>query len=466
MSEFHSTVSRRDFMKGLGLTGVGLGAASLAVPAFHDLDEVSSSTTASWNRPWYVKQIDAPTLEVNWEELKRFDTRDGKAIEPDEAAKLTSEQMARWDEATRANKPGYRMRDRSLSQASWLYAAGPLTYDSFTGPTMNAMFFREFESEKRWATLPKWESTPVENSRTLRAALKHFGAYQVSFLPLDDNMKKLIYSYSLAPDRSLSRPVVFEDVEKAYHSNDKYVIPNKCKWIINYTVLQSNELSKRTVAPIGTASFGKGYSDLAIMEGFTQQFLKGLGYQGVGGSTSTSIPVAFGICSGLGESSRASFLISPEYGATVRQTTNIFTDLPLEPTKPIDAGIFRFCRTCKKCADSCPSNSINKDSEPSWDCVTGKWNNSGIRGFKNNFSSCLKYWYQGDEIGCGICQGSCVYSKTEENAMIHEIVKGTISQTSLFNGFFRNMDDVFGYGMKPDLDAWWNEDRPGNLRRF
>ena len=44
MSTFHSQVSRRDFMKGLGLTGAGLGAAGMINPVFHDLDEVLSSS--------------------------------------------------------------------------------------------------------------------------------------------------------------------------------------------------------------------------------------------------------------------------------------------------------------------------------------------------------------------------------------------------------------------------------------
>ncbi len=38
MSKFHHTVTRRDFMKGLGLAGAGLGAAAATAPVFHDLD--------------------------------------------------------------------------------------------------------------------------------------------------------------------------------------------------------------------------------------------------------------------------------------------------------------------------------------------------------------------------------------------------------------------------------------------
>jgi epoxyqueuosine reductase len=37
MSKYHSTLSRREFLKALGLGGAGLGAAAIASPVFHDL---------------------------------------------------------------------------------------------------------------------------------------------------------------------------------------------------------------------------------------------------------------------------------------------------------------------------------------------------------------------------------------------------------------------------------------------
>lgn len=44
MSNFHTTVNRRDFMKLLGVTGtgLGLGAAATINPTFRDFDEVIS----------------------------------------------------------------------------------------------------------------------------------------------------------------------------------------------------------------------------------------------------------------------------------------------------------------------------------------------------------------------------------------------------------------------------------------
>ena len=65
MTKHHSTISRRDFLKILGLGGVGLGAAAVAAPVFHDLDEVIASPQAEFKRPWYVKEVDKPTMEVD-----------------------------------------------------------------------------------------------------------------------------------------------------------------------------------------------------------------------------------------------------------------------------------------------------------------------------------------------------------------------------------------------------------------
>ena len=63
MKQFHSTVSRRDFMKGLGLTGAGVGAAAATAPLFKDLDDAVAGPTADFKRAWYVKEVDKTKIE-------------------------------------------------------------------------------------------------------------------------------------------------------------------------------------------------------------------------------------------------------------------------------------------------------------------------------------------------------------------------------------------------------------------
>lgn len=67
MAKFHSILSRRDFMKGLGLAGAGVGAAAAVSPVFRDLDEMASSPSSRVNMPWWVKQVDEPTTPIDWD---------------------------------------------------------------------------------------------------------------------------------------------------------------------------------------------------------------------------------------------------------------------------------------------------------------------------------------------------------------------------------------------------------------
>ena len=124
MSRFHTTISRRDFMKALGVAGAGLGAAAATAPVFHDLDEMASSPQAQWKRPWYVKEVDKPTTEVDWSQKKMWsevntlrgsgkymDTYIDKA-EQDNRNALKAEKHTAWLASAR---PGYSQKDVSLA---------------------------------------------------------------------------------------------------------------------------------------------------------------------------------------------------------------------------------------------------------------------------------------------------------------------------------------------------------------
>ncbi len=45
--------------------------------------------------------------------------------------------------------------------------------------------------------------------------------------------------------------------------------------------------------------------------------------------------------------------------------------------------------------------------------------------------------------------------------MIHQVVKGIVPQTSLFNTFFAKMGDTFGYGpSNQKAEEWWEGNFP------
>ena len=118
-----------------------------------------------------------------------------------------------------------------------------------------------------------------------------------------------------------------------------------------------------------------------------------------------SIPVA--IDAGLGELGRNGLLITPQYGPRVR-LCKIFTDLVLEPDKPIDFGVKEFCKECKLCAEHCETDAISVDDEPSFE-VACRSNNPGALKWYVNAERCYLYWCE-NGTDCSTCIKVCPYN--------------------------------------------------------
>lgn len=111
-------------------------------------------------------------------------------------------------------------------------------------------------------------------------------------------------------------------------------------------------------------------------------------------------PVA--IDAGLGEQGRHGVLITPELGSNFRPAV-VTTNLPLKPDKPIAFGVKTFCKTCKICAEQCPSGAI----------TFGEMEEvRGYRRWRINVPKCYNFWFSSlGNIGCRICMAVCPYSR-------------------------------------------------------
>ena len=123
----HSTVSNQKRMNSLGLKK---GDAEGSTPGYRDLDEVMASPQAVWKRPWWVRTVEKPTVEVDWEGMERFDVMKvqqlswRKYVGEEEAKrllKLGEERVRQW---LLEKKPGQSLRDRALNAGSNCGAVG------------------------------------------------------------------------------------------------------------------------------------------------------------------------------------------------------------------------------------------------------------------------------------------------------------------------------------------------------
>lgn len=468
MSTFHSTVSRRDFMKGIGLAGAGLGTMAAVAPVFHDLDEVKGAYQGGRKLPWWIKQREHynPTVEVDWALKTRYDG--GKPIlSPQDEHELLVKRTTLVAEGIRDNKPGDSVKDHALMNGSKIMMSTPYhggeeqVYYGTTGnwakdevingKTIEGGYFRSVSRTD--LGLPRYEGTPEENLDMLTIMANFYGSPHVGALEITEKSKKIFSLYSSG------RQVVWDDeigiTADQMYQDDKYmVIPRSLKYMVVFLLPQGG-VSRHELTVLGKVGTRQGYSDNSIFQGRMAAAITTLGYKvGIGAPASNP---GMGICSGLGELGRTDYLISPSHGAYVRYSNFILTDLPLTPTPPIDAGIWNFCQTCKKCAEVCPSASLSMEDEPSWE-ITGPWNGAGNNSFHIRYDLCLPWrGFPGGTTsgGCGVCQGACVFSKLDK-ANIHDTVKQVVSVTSLFNGFFRNMDDLMGYGETLNPADFWD----------
>ena len=468
MSKFHSSVTRRDFMKALGLTGVGLGATVAATPVIHDLDELMSSTTANVKRPWWIseREHDNPTVEVDWGMLQRYDhklvnpsTIARQAVGIEEYSRLQAEGRAKRDSDS-FNTPGRMLRDQALRNGSGGGSKVRAARGDWNGP-MGA-------ATPEVLGVPKWHGTPEEATRMLRSAMIFFGAAAITVGGLNGDKHRKMINKS---DRS--RDIVFQNLPAGDPGgliDNRYVIPDIPLWEIGWQSPHAREPYTTGQSDLWKAANGARYTRRSIVQPATQEFMRTLGYLCFAG---TGYPITSGAGNaclhGGAEGSRATnCAISPIYGS-VHGYFELITDLEMEEEPPIDAGIWKFCQTCGICAEACPSESLpSVDVEPSWEVTTSPlapgipmtghiWKKS----LWPDRISC-NLWNiastQASAYGCHICAQVCAFNQGKA-AIVHSITKGVIATTGLFNGMIANMADLFGYGQY-DPEDWWDLSLP------
>ena len=174
------------------------------------------------------------------------------------------------------------------------------------------------------------------------------------------------------------------------------------------------EMNRAHRSPIGDASYHFGGNQRGqVVHQTLAGYIKELGYEVRQGAINT-MPMM--ILAGLGELGRNGLIISEKFGARV-QPHVILTNMPLVPDKPVDLGVSDFCQICRKCAVSCPTNSITHGD---------KTIINGVEKYAINWKTCyslrphmVQFWHN-----CMTCVAS--YPYTKPNVWWHSLTLRTL----------------------------------------
>lgn len=128
----------------------------------------------------------------------------------------------------------------------------------------------------------------------------------------------------------------------------------------------------------------------------------------------------------------------------------LYTQVKHDDYKPF--GVEKFCVTCKKCADHCPSKSISHDAPTNEGPSISNF--SGVKKWYINPEKCFKFWVK-NWMDCNNCVSVCPFNKL--SGILHNSVRYFIRTMPALNRLMILMDDLLGYG-KPisvcDKDFW------------
>jgi epoxyqueuosine reductase len=135
------------------------------------------------------------------------------------------------------------------------------------------------------------------------------------------------------------------------------------------------------------------------------EHIRSLGYaciveHPIGDSDLLHIPLA--LKAGFGELGRHGSIIHPKMGPLFR-LGSVATSMPLQTDRPIDAGIAKFCDTCRACRLYCPAGAIPDERS----AEAGK-DHLGNDRYIVDTGRCFPYFAKHNY--CSICLPVCVYN--------------------------------------------------------
>lgn len=206
-----------------------------------------------------------------------------------------------------------------------------------------------------------------------------------------------------------------------------YFIAGSVAWDYNLTKAHRHH--------IGDAAYDFTGQQTNLIFTAIEGHIRELGYHTLRGAMNGQ---AAALAAGVGELGRNGLIITEKFGARVHASDAIMTDMPLVADGPLDIGVDDFCKVCRKCAITCPTNSIT---------FGDKVVSNGMEKYKINWETCYKLrpfvaelW-----VNCLTCITVCPYTKPK--AWWHDLAIWSMRTTPI------PLRSVVAHGLK------WLDDR-------
>ncbi|MCL2007706.1 MAG: reductive dehalogenase [Treponema sp.] len=431
-------ISRRNFLKGVGVAALGAGLAA-SVPL-----------TISELRPKRGNSID-DFYEIS-PDIRRFDLRNNVRSR----ASWDQEYAARVREAQALSAEVVAARTRL--ELAFMTATG-VVMGAYGNPLQNwpqdhnggilswrPYRMRFFPPDD----MPIWEGSPEEASKLVKRFAIDIGASDVGIGPVDP---RFVYTH----ERN-GMPIEFSDsakipeVVRRANGESAEVIPTNMKYAISVLSLMPYEMVMCSPDPVGASVSQLGYSRGNYSVAMIAEFIRALGYNAIPmGPESTAMRVPLAIAAGLGEGGRNGLLISHKLGPGVRIAC-VFTDLPLQLDHVVDFGVRKFCDTCGLCAEHCPVGAVSHEPM-TWEGPNISAQ-SGIKRWYINAEKCHLF-NSSQSSTCLNCIRSCSYFKPQ-GFWTHDPFGITVAP--VFGGrLMSTLDEWMGYGKKLSQEDYWNK---------
>lgn len=467
MSNFHSTVSRRDFIKAATLGSAGAAVAAASVGAWGYAEGSSAYGYAGWENRQGMEYFDRTPFEVD--EVPEYSW---KVTGPDLGGIKSYNGIhradMRWFYENRfksASFMGAMMKGKfyrpELSDQDCMPSAWPSNGTAGLDPFWQEYYdlypmMIERDKEYKYSWLPqqaeKWEATKADraefNANDGYLSLVRETCWSVPKYDEPTQPPEISDWEGVSPTRAVfNSPEDASNLIKRLAYDQGAILVRIAKMNPAWVVYSHHNLpfSTTLASPPGSQPRGFAYDtpievpqwwEFAIVVSGTMNFdtlyadpnygtssggywwsrdvsskltaaIKKLGYPARAhfpGMAYDVVVPPIAAESGMGEIARTSNCLAPEFGGNFRPSI-ITTSLPVAVDKPIDYNLSEFCSRCKLCAEVCPTQAISYAEEADFEV-------RGLRRFYTNHLKCRDAWTMvGGPMGCRACIAVCPWTK-------------------------------------------------------